>query len=185
MRGEELDAHRILAANARISLEMGISYTGAFDDASASLLGGIALSNNMRMKLYRWDRAEGEALVLLPQWKRGKVSLEIIRRDPLEVEKAVKAAFNGDYKSAMLYNSNYYCRLLGYPIEPVERALEMDVYAGLSGNGPAYVAFGKRENIREVERIWQEYGKLIKTKVVSEAAEDVKIPTYLFVDLDK
>ncbi len=48
---EELNAHTILTMNARISLEMGISYTGAFDDASASLLGGIVVTNNSKMKI--------------------------------------------------------------------------------------------------------------------------------------
>lgn len=93
LKDEELDAYRILTANAKISLEMGISYTGAFDDAVASLLGGICLSNNTKMRLYRRDLIKGRALVLLPQWERGVVSLETIRRNPEKVEKAVKEAF--------------------------------------------------------------------------------------------
>ena len=37
LRRNEINAEKILRANARISLEVGMSYTGAFDDASASL----------------------------------------------------------------------------------------------------------------------------------------------------
>ncbi|HDM60327.1 MAG TPA: shikimate kinase [Archaeoglobus veneficus] len=179
--GHELDAFKILTMNARNSLDCGISYTGAFDDASASLLGGIVISNNLKMKLVKWEKISGEALVLIPPWKRGEVSLERIRSDVSLVSKAIESALKGDYRNAMLNNSKHYCSVIGYPIEPVEKAIEFNVCAGLSGNGPAYVAFGNSRDIRELEGVWEEYGKVIRTKLVEEPAEEVNVPGYLFL----
>jgi len=84
---EELNAHTILTTNARISLEMGISYTGAFDDASASLLGGIVVTNNSKMKILKWDKKRAEALILLPPWQRNEVLCSALRYpiEPLNV----------------------------------------------------------------------------------------------------
>jgi len=179
---QELDAFRILTSNARLSLEMGISYTGAFDDASASLLGGFAVSNNTKMRLLKWEKIEGDAIVLIPPWKRGEVSLERIRENTKLVEMAVNEAINGNYRLAMIYNSKHYCRVLGYAYEPIEKAEKLNVSAGLSGNGPTYVAFGSRDEIKELENIWSEYGEIIRTKLVTEPAENVTVPEHLFID---
>jgi len=179
---QELDAFRILTSNAQISLEMGISYTGAFDDASASLLGGFVISNNTKMRLLKRDKIEGEAIVLIPPWKRGEVSLDRIRENTELVEKAVKEAIDGNYRLAMIYNSQHYCRVLGYTYEPIEKAEKLNVSAGLSGNGPTYVAFGSKDEIKELEGIWNEYGEIIRTKLVTEPAENVTVPEHLFID---
>jgi shikimate kinase len=170
---QELDAYRILTSNARISLDMGISYTGAFDDASASLLGGFVVSNNTEMKLLKWDKIEGDAIVLIPPWKRGRVFLEEIRKNTELVEMAVKETINGNYKLAMIYNSQHYCRVLGYTYEPIEKAEKLNISAGLSGNGPTYVAFGSKDEMNELESVWSEYGKVIRTKLVTQPAENV------------
>ena len=181
LKKEELDAYRILTANARISLESGISYTGAFDDASASLLGGFCISNNSKMRLYRRDVISGKALILIPRWNRGDVSIDKIREETVEIEKAVKEALEGRYGDAMLLNSSFYCRKLKYPIAPLER-IKNKVHAGLSGNGPAFVAFGEKSELKEVEEIWADFGKLIWSELAEEPSEDVKIPGHLFFD---
>lgn len=182
LKKEELDAYRILTANARISLESGISYTGAFDDASASLLGGFCISNNSTMKLYRRDVISGKTLILIPHWSRGEVSLNKIRKETSEIEKAVKEALEGRYGDAMILNSSFYCRKLNYPITPLERIKNYKVHAGLSGNGPAFVAFGEKSELKEVEEIWSDFGELIWSELAEKPSEDVKIPGYLFFD---
>ncbi len=178
----DLEAYEILKMNATTSLECGISYTGAFDDASASLLGGVVVSNNDLMKLMRWEKISGDALVLLPSWKRGEVSLKRIREDRSLIEQAISEVMDGEYCRAMFRNSRHYCHTLGYPISPVEEALKLDVCAGLSGNGPAYVAFGNSGTINELENIWAEYGKLMRTKIAEEPVEKINISSNLFLE---
>ena len=174
---EELNAHTILTMNARISLEMGISYTGAFDDASASLLGGIVVTNNSKMKILKWDKKSAKALVLIPTWQRNDVLIDEIKKDVEFVKKAIKEALDGKYRDAMLHNSLHYCSALKYPLEPLNVALNYDVAAGLSGNGPCYVAFG---NVNELYKAWKEFGEVVKTRIVNESAEKLTIPDYLF-----
>lgn len=174
---EELNAHTILTMNARISLEMGISYTGAFDDASASLLGGIVVTNNSKMKILKWDKKSAKALVLIPTWQRNDVLIDEIKKDVEFVKKAIKEALDGKYRDAMLHNSLHYCSALKYPLEPLNVALNYDVAAGLSGNGPCYVAFG---NVDELYKAWKEFGEVVKTRIVNESAEKLTIPYYLF-----
>ena len=174
---EELNAHTILTMNARISLEMGISYTGAFDDASASLLGGIVVTNNSKMKILKWDKKSAKALVLIPTWQRNDVLIDEIKKDVEFVKKAIKEALDGKYRDAMLHNSLHYCSALKYPLEPLNVALNYDVAVGLSGNGPCYVAFG---NVDELYKAWKEFGEVVKTRIVNESAEKLTIPYYLF-----
>ncbi|AEA47926.1 shikimate kinase [Archaeoglobus veneficus] len=179
---QELDAYKILTANARTSLECGISYTGAFDDASASLLGGLVISNNTRMKLIRWEKISGDVLILIPPWNRGEISLERIRSDVTLIGQAIREAIDGKYCRAMLSNSTHYCSAIGYPTEPVEEAIKLGVCAGLSGNGPTYVAFGSSEDIDELENVWDKYGRVIRTRLSERPAENVKVPDHMFLE---
>ena len=176
--GMSLNAEKVLRINARLSLESGMSYTGAFDDASASLLGGLVFSDNARMKLYRRNELTGRVLILLPEWRRGEVSLREIRRDREDVERAFRLAMRGDLKAAMYLNSLHYCRKLGLPLEPVTALQHLDVSAGLSGNGPSYVALGKE--LKEVREVWESFGRVLERELVSTPAEDVEIPESLF-----
>lgn len=179
-RGERLNARRILTANSRISLEMGISYTGAFDDASASLLGGLVVTDNLAMRILKWEELRSSCLILLPEWERGEVNLREIRRNPEPAETAIKEVLAGSIRQAMLLNSLHYCRVLGYTFQPVEIAARYDVSAGLSGNGPTFLALGNRKELKRLASEWQEFGKVEIAEVVNEKAERVEVPASLF-----
>jgi len=176
--GYELRADRILRLNARMSLEAGLSYTGAFDDASASLLGGFVFSDNLRMKLYKRTELEGDVAILIPSWERGHVDLEEIRNGSEDVDRAFRLAMEGKMKEAMLLNSMHYCRKLSLPLEPVYAVQTLNVSAGLSGNGPSYVAFG--EDVDKVMEIWENFGRTVKRKIINKPCDDLVIPESLF-----
>ncbi len=180
MRSEELDAFEILRSNARFSLEAGISYTGAFDDASASLLGGFVVSDNRKMRLIRIDDFEGYSAVLIPNFSRAKVDWKRLRESASEVSGAVEAAMKGDYCEAMRLNTAYICKMLGYPLEIAEEGWKEGVCCGVSGNGPSYVAFGNKNEMEALAEIWSDYGKVYVRKVADKPAEDVVIPEAIF-----
>ncbi len=173
-----LNAYEILKMNAELSLKCGISYTGAFDDASASLLGGIVLTNNRSMKVLRWEFKRAKALILIPDFKRKRVDLEVLRRDVRLVREALRFAMEGNYRDAMYYNSLHYCKAIGYPVEIVESVREFDCFCGLSGNGPCFVAFG---DVKGVKEVWKSYGKIVETRIVNEPCDEVKITSDLFL----
>ncbi|WP_048064249.1 shikimate kinase [Archaeoglobus fulgidus] len=184
MKGEELNAFEILRSNARFSLEAGISYTGAFDDASASMLGGFVVSDNRKMRLIRTDEFEGYSAVLIPKFSRGKVDWRRLRERASEVEGAVEAAMRGEYCKAMKLNTEYICKMLGYPLEIAEKGWEKGICCGISGNGPSYVAFGSKNEMEALAETWGEYGRVYVRRVADEPAEDVVIPTPFFRKLD-
>jgi shikimate kinase len=170
-KNEELNPLEILKDNAEISLKNKISYTGAFDDAAASLLGGMVITDNLKFEILMRKEISKDVLILIPDTNKKIVKVDRVRRNTELVEKALERAMNGDFMNAMLYNSLYYCRLIGYPIQPVMDAKEIGISAGLSGNGPTYIAFGSKKEIEELENTWKKYGKLIRTKTVSEPCE--------------
>ncbi len=182
LKGEELNAFEILRTNAAFSLEAGISYTGAFDDAAASLLGSFVVSDNKKMKLIRRDELEGYSAILIPSFGRGKVDWGKIRRQSSELLPAVEAAKSGEYCRAMKLNTLYYCRMLGYPTEIAEMGWEEDICCGLSGNGPSYVGFGSKSEMKRLEELWKGWGRVYVRKIAKIPAENVTLPDTAFTD---
>jgi len=182
LKGEVIDAHEILRTNARLSLEAGISYTGAFDDAAASLLGGFVVSDNYKMRLYRWDRIGSSAAVLVPHFKRGKVDWKEIRANSAKLRPALEDAIKGDYCSAMKRNTEYYCEMIGYPLEIAMVGWDIGICCGLSGNGPTFVAFGSKSEMKSLAGIWREYGEVHIRKVIENSVNDFIIPKSLFIE---
>ncbi len=180
--GYDLDAGEILRTNARLSVEAGISYTGAFDDASASLLGGFVVSENYRMRLYRRDELEGYAAVLIPKFGRVEVDWGKIRAEAAKLSSAVEAAKSGEYCRAMMENTKYYCGVMGYPTRIAEKGWTLGICCGLSGNGPSYVAFGSRNEMKAISNLWEDYGSVVVKKLVTDPAEKVIISDGLFID---
>lgn len=175
----ELLASRILKLNARMSLEAGMSYTGAFDDASASLLGGVVFSDNLKMKLFkREELEEKEILILIPEWKRGDVDVKKLRSNFEDVERAFRLAMGGKFREAMFLNSLHYCAKLELPLDPVFALQNLKISAGLSGNGPTYVAFG--DDIDKAKEIWENYGRVIRRRTINEPVEDVIVDREIF-----
>lgn len=184
MKGEKLDAFEMLRSNARFSLEAGISYTGAFDDASASLLGKFVVSDNRKMRLIRIDDFEGYSAVLLPEFRRSRVDWKKLRNNASEVKEGIDAALKGDYCEAMRLNTEYICKMLGYPVEIAKKGWKKGFCCGLSGNGPSYVAFGSKNEMEELEEIWSNYGRVYVRKLANKPAEDVVISDAIFEGFD-
>ncbi|MEM4508675.1 MAG: shikimate kinase, partial [Archaeoglobaceae archaeon] len=81
----------------------------------------------------------------------------------------------------MVENTRFYCKLIGYPLEIVERLWEEGICCGLSGNGPAFVAIGNNDEISTAKEIWSEYGEVMICKIPKNPAEKVMITPELFV----
>ncbi len=173
LEGIEIDPIEIVKLNAKISLECGISFTGAMDDAAASLLGGFVVTDNEKMELLRHDKIESRAVILIPNWGRKEVTIEKMRRNPEIVKSAVELALEGLYCEAMKLNSEYCCSVLGYDVEPVKIAEKSNLCAGLSGNGPAYVAYGSSADICRILGEWTKFGKVILTTIPKKSALDI------------
>lgn len=167
--GEEMDLVEATKIGVAAAREAGVTITGALDDALASMLGGVVVTDNRNMKLLKRDRLESEVLLLVPERKLFSKDTDIRRSRliaPL-AEVAYDLAMNGDYGRAMTLNGFIYCGALGLSPEPLLLALEAGALgASLSGTGPSYAALVGADNIDVLESMWSELGgRVIKTKV--------------------
>ncbi|MEZ0249000.1 MAG: shikimate kinase [Thermoproteus sp.] len=155
-----IDVARI---NAETSRKIGISVTGAFDDAVASALGESWLTDNNTNALLRRLDVSGDVLVLVPKWGKGRGKIEEMRAIAPVVRTAVLYALRGDWRTAMTINAVAYGFALGYDPTPTLEALKLGAVGGVSGTGPSHVFIGG-DQARLSEALVR-FGDLIKAEV--------------------
>lgn len=165
----EIDPIKAIRIGTKSAIEARVSVTGAFDDACASLLGGVVLTDNRVEKvLRRASMPEGLRVVIhVPGFQVRKSSLPLDRFK--EVAPAAHAAFEhakrGEYREAMVINSLACTSALGLSMEPTYKALAAGAFAaGLSGTGPATVILVDEGRIPDICSLFDEK-ELIITKV--------------------
>jgi shikimate kinase len=163
-----LDAIRI-GVNA--ALDVGVSITGAFDDACASLLGGIVITDNKKMELVKRVEKESEVLILVPRRQAFTADTDVKRSRLIApwVNLAYALALTDKFEDAMTLNGFLYCSALNFDPEPMLKALECGVKGvSLSGTGPSFVALVNEESERRLREAWSELegdGILIKRRI--------------------
>lgn len=167
--GEKLEPFEIIHLGVRAALDVGVSITGAFDDASASLLGGIVITNNEKMELIKRVEKKSNVLVFIPNERSftSDVDVHRIRSIAPWVELAYGLAIEGDFEKAMTLNGFLYSAALGFDSEVMMMALERGVKGvGLSGTGSAFIALVDEERVDEIEDAWSDLdGYVIRTKI--------------------
>ena len=140
--GEELDPFEAIKIGTKSAMEAKVSVTGAFDDACASLLGGIVLTDNFKRQLIRRESmpAGMKVLIHVPQFRIRKQELPLRRIHSLSrlIDVAFADAMAGRYAEAMMLNSFCYSAALELDTKVMMDALQKGALAaGLSGTGPA------------------------------------------------
>ncbi len=142
------------------SLEVGVTVTGAFDDASASFYGGAVVTDNVgRRILRRQSLPETGVAVLVPPEKSysGMIDTSTMKLLARQVSIAHREALTGNMMDAMTLNGLIYCAALGYDPTPAIEALRAGAAAaGLTGKGPAFVAVC--DDVESVRRTWTKFG---------------------------
>jgi shikimate kinase len=137
---EPLDMVRL---GVRAALDTGVSITGAFDDACASMLGGVVITDNKNNELLKREPIESDVIIYAPDKKSFSSQTNVSRSRAVGpwVDVAFGMAMGGEYRKAMTLNGFLYTAALGYSPEPMMAALELGIDAvSLSGTGPSYVA---------------------------------------------
>ncbi len=165
-----LDDKGIMNLAVDSSLQAGVTITGAFDDASASYLGGLTITNNLERKLIRRDKLdERNILIYVPDKKSLTIDADVARMKLLApwVKLAFKEALKGNIHHALTLNGFLYCSALHFNPDIALDALEAGaVAAGLSGTGPSFVAIADDNYSPLIKDAWKSYpGKVISTKV--------------------
>ena len=158
-----LEAVRLSVEAARLA---GVTITGAFDDASASLLGGLCLTDNTRDELLKREEVEPEPVVLLiPEESLMTSSLKGMDFSAIApyITEAFEMAMRGEWRKALVINGLVYSAFLGHPTEPIGTALRLGAIAGLSGKGPAFFALTREPEVLSEE--WSRFGKTEITRL--------------------
>jgi shikimate kinase len=148
------DACRIGVDAAR---EVGVTVTGAFDDASASMLGGVTVTDNTTDELLRREEPDWDVLVYTPDEQGFSADADVSRCERIApmADVVYDLAMDGAYLDAMCVNGFAFCAALDHSPEPLVEALP-DAAASLSGTGPSYTAVGDRETLEELAAIWSQ-----------------------------
>jgi shikimate kinase len=141
----------------RAARETGVTATGAFDDAGASMLGGLVVTDNDEDRLLHRDGVDWDVLVWTPEERAysGDADLARCERIGPMADLAFELAVDGAYGRAMTVNGLAYSAALGFPTEPAVEAMPHAAGVSLSGTGPSVLAVGDRAALEPVAELWR------------------------------
>ncbi|MFC7236346.1 shikimate kinase [Halosegnis marinus] len=139
--------------------EAGVTVTGAFDDASASMLGGVTVTDNTTDTLLDRREVAWDVAVYVPDERAYSADADVSRCERVAPTARVveELALDGRYGEAMTVNGFAFCAALGFDTEPMVAALPDVAGVSLSGTGPSYVAVGETDAVRAARDRWSDY----------------------------
>lgn len=142
----------------RAAREAGVTVTGAFDDASASMLGGVTVTDNTTDELLGREPVEWDVLVYTPpeQSYSADADTSACERIAPMADLVEELALEGRYGEAMTVNGFAFCGALEFSTGPMVEALPDVTGVSLSGTGPSYVAVGNRTTLEDVRDRWDD-----------------------------
>ena len=158
-----IDACRIGVNAAR---DVGVTITGAFDDASASMLGGVVVTDNTADELLAHDTREWAVLVWTPPERAYSADADVDRCENVTemADLVAELALDGRFGEAMTVNGLAYSAALDFDTDPAVEAMPHCHGVSLSGTGPSVVAVGDESSLATVRELWAERdGTLIET----------------------
>jgi len=152
---DRIDACRL---GVRAARDAGVTVTGAFDDASASMLGGVTVTDNLGDELLAREEIDWYALVYTPPEQSFSADADVSACERIApmADLVEELALDGRYGEAMTVNGFAFCGALEFSTGPMLDALPDVAGVSLSGTGPSYVAIGERETLEAVRERWDE-----------------------------
>ncbi len=153
--------------------DAGVTVTGAFDDASASMLGGITLTDNTTDTLRSRETVSWDVAVWTPPERAYSADADVDRckRIAPMARLAEELASESRYTEAMSVNGLAFSAALGFQPDATVEVLDQAAGVSLSGTGPSVVAVGDAEAIDTVESVWgARDGTLIRTETRTHGA---------------
>ncbi|MFB6178338.1 MAG: shikimate kinase [Halorientalis sp.] len=149
------DACRLGVEAAR---DVDVTITGAFDDASASMLGGVTVTDNTTDELLQRDEPDWDVLVWTPPERSFSADADVERCEQIApmAELVADLALDGAYGQAMTVNGLAFCAALGFPTDPLVEAMPHARGVSLSGTGPSFTAIGDRADLERIDELWSQ-----------------------------
>jgi shikimate kinase len=119
-----------------------VTVTGAFDDATASMLGGVCLTDNDADELRSRETVDWDALVWTPPTRAFSADADVGRCAAVApmADLVADLAAAGRYTEAMTVNGLAFSAALGFDADPTVEAMPHASGVSLSGTGPSVVA---------------------------------------------
>ncbi|MFW6385297.1 MAG: shikimate kinase [Halodesulfurarchaeum sp.] len=146
--------------------DVGVTVTGAFDDASASMLGGVTITDNHEDTVLKTETVDWDVTVWVPPEQAFSARADVGRCERIAPMAVLveELAMDGRYHEAMTVNGFAFAAALERPAEPMIEALPDASGVSLSGTGPSYVAVGSVEAMDALAETWSERdGMIIRT----------------------
>jgi len=138
--------------------DVGVTITGAFDDASASMLGGVTVTDNESDDLLARETVDWDVLVWTPPEQSFSADADVARCQQIApmARLVEELALDGDYQRAMTVNGLAFCAALEYDAEPIVEGIAQVDGVSLSGTGPSFTAVGEHAALEQVKEYWDE-----------------------------
>lgn len=158
--GVDPDREEACRLGVRAARETGVAVTGAFDDASASMLGGVTVTDNAEDELLARDEVEWDVLVWTPEERAYSADADVERCGNVApmADLVADLAVDGRYAEAMTVNGLAFSAALGFSADPAVEAMPHAAGVSLSGTGPSVVAVGDRTDLERVRELWDRRG---------------------------
>ncbi|MDS0298657.1 shikimate kinase [Halogeometricum sp. S1BR25-6] len=145
--GADPDRTEACRLGVRAARDAGVTVTGAFDDASASMLGGATVTNNDGDELLSRDPVEWDVLVWTPEERAYSADADAAACANVApmAELVAELALEGRYAEAMTVNGLAFSAALGFSADPAVEAMPHAAGVSLSGTGPSVVAVADRD----------------------------------------
>ncbi|MFC5973198.1 shikimate kinase [Halomarina salina] len=136
--------------------DVGVTVTGAFDDASASMLGGLTVTDNDEDTVLHRATPDWEVVVWTPPERAFSADADVERCRAVApmADLVADLALDGQYGRAMTVNGLAFCAALDFPTDPIVSAMTEVTGVSLSGTGPSFVAVGEERGVETVRERW-------------------------------
>lgn len=154
---EGLDRVEATRLGVQAARDAGVTVTGAFDDASASMLGGVTVTDNADDELLAHETVDWDVLIWTPpeQAFSADADVEACASVAPMADLVAELALDGRYGEAMTVNGLAFSAVLDFPTGPAVEAMPHAAGVSLSGTGPSVVAVGERDTLETVAAQWR------------------------------
>ena len=171
LRGGDVDPLESARLAAEVTRAHGSSITGAFDDASAAILGGVVFTDNKSLRVIRQLNIEPLTVVITGYGDRKNLqSIDRLRALSGVYRELFGMALNGDLWRVATINGILVAESLGYyrALETIGAAMRLGALAsGVSGNGPSiYAVFKPGDEGPFIDYIRNTWGYYLITRLV-------------------
>jgi shikimate kinase len=167
--GADLDRLEACRLGVQAARETGVAVTGAFDDATASMLGGLTVTDNAADELLDRGSVEWDVLVWTPPERSysADADLDRCRNVAPMADLVADLALEGRYAEAMSVNGLAFSAALGFSPDPAVEAMPHVSGVSLSGTGPSVVAVADpgdpEADLDRVRELWSERSGTVRS----------------------